>query len=497
MMSFSSRKCALRLSVTLAMTGILLLGCGSGGSLPQVLGGNFSNASLSGQYVISQTGIGVNQQGTGVDPFSETIVFTADGNGHLTVAVDDFNQTNTLFQDSNLTGAYAISKDGTGAVQINVNGTLQNYAITMIDDNHFYIIQQDLFATASGIGEKQDSTAFAAVPSGNFVFKAHDLSISSRVGGISITGGAISGNEDRLNLGSQSLNESISGSFSATLPDANGRGTFTFLDSGGTTNFFYFVVSAGKIRFLSSTGSLEIGQAEAQTGGPFSVATLGAGSSYVFGSSGDTVNNPVAIHSAGVYSTDGNGNITPGGAVDFVRDATVNSNLSVTGGGYTLMSSGRGTINLTLTGGTIGQQIFWMVNGTRAYFLVNSSAAVEDGTFTVQQGGNFTTIGAQAAFVMDGFDLAYKDRTGAFQPATGNNLKWNQAANSFDTLAGGKPSSIGTSGSFQVSSNGRATVIVNGVTSNLVFYLSSASSGVIVQEDNVDIGGTFSTQASQ
>lgn len=487
----SSLQCAARVSVALAVTGLLLLalGCGTGGSLPPILGGNFTNASLNGQYVISQTGIGGNQQGTGVDPFSETIVFTADGNGHLTVAVDDFNQTNTLFEDTNLSGTYAISRDGTGALQINLNGTLQDYAITMIDDNHFYVIQQDLFATASGFGEKQDTTA-PAVPSGDFVFKAHDLNASSRLGGISIVNSAISGTEDLLNLGTQSVSNTISGSFST---DVNGRPIFGLSDG---TVFLYYVVSNGRFRFLSHSGSLEIGQAEAQTGGPFSVATLSSGSSYVFGSSGDTISNTVAIHSGGVFSTDGNGNILAGGAVDYVRDTTVNSNLGVTGGGYTLTSNGRGTINLNLSGGTIGQQVFWMVNGTRAYFLVNSSAAVEDGTFTAQQGAPFSAIGAQAAFVMDGFDTAYKDRAGTFQPTTGNNFNWDQSSNSFDTTLGGNPSSIGTNGSFQVSSNGRATVIVNGVSSNFVFYLSSPSSGVIVQED-ADIGGSFSTQASQ
>ncbi len=499
MKSVASLKCVLPLSGITVLLGILLLaaGCGStSGSLPPMLGGNFSNSSMKGQYLVTLKGIAFDQlPATGTDPFSEAIVLTADGNGNLAVAVDDFNQTTTLFEDTNLSGTYAINKDGTGVVQINVNGTLSNFAITMIDDSHFYVIQQDSFATSSGIGEKQDTTAFTAAPTGNLVFKTHFPSISSRVGGITITGGAISGNEDRLNLGSQSINEAVSGSVSAS-PDPNGRGTFSLTDSGGTAAFFYFVVSAGNIRFLSNTGLLETGQSEAQTGGPFSTATLASGNSYVFGSSGDSISNPVGIHSGGVFSTGGDGSITSGGAVDFVQDATVNSNLSVTGGGYTLTSNGRGTVNLTLTGGTIGQQIFWLVNSNRAYFLVNSAAAVEDGTFSVQQGAPFSAIGAQAAFFMDGFDTAFKDRVGVFEPGTGTNLKWNQASNSFDASQGGLPSSIATTGSFQVSSNGRATVIVNNVSSNFVFYLSSPSSGVIVQED-ADIGGTFATQASQ
>src|SRR5713226_3067206 len=325
----ASTKCARRLLMALAaMTGILLIaGCGSRGSI-QSLGGGFSKASLKGQYVISQTGVGVNQAGTGVNAFSETIVFTADGNGKLNITVDDFDQVGGPFTLSGpLTGTYGISSDGTGFLIFNFN-TTANYAITMIDDSHFYIIEQDFFATASGFGEKQDTTAFTAAPSGSFVFKAHEIDTSSRVGGITITAGAIAGTEDFLSLGSPSSNMPIATSVAMTAPDAtNGRGKFTLTDG---SSFNYYVVNSGKFYIMSNSasGSLEIGQVEMQTGGPFSVATLAAGTSYVFGSSGDTsisISGSAGIHSAGVFTTDGNGNIDSGsntvpGAVDYVQD---------------------------------------------------------------------------------------------------------------------------------------------------------------------------------
>ena len=173
---FSLSKCAYCTLAVLTLTGIILLAaCGNSGGLPQFLGGNYSKGSLKGQYVISQTGIGVNQAGTAVDPFSEMIVFTADGNGALNVTVDDFDQVGGPF---GLTGAvagtYGINKDGTGFLAF--SGL--NFAITMIDDSHFYIIEQDNFATASGFGELQDTSAFTAPPAGNFVFKAHEFDTS-------------------------------------------------------------------------------------------------------------------------------------------------------------------------------------------------------------------------------------------------------------------------------------------------------------------------------
>ncbi len=510
MTSFPAPKCVLRLSAILALTGALLLaaGCRSGGGLPPILSGNYTNASLKGQYVVSQTGIGANQQNSCCDPFSEVFVFTADGNGNLTVTVDDFDQVGGPFEDTNLSGAYSINKDGTGSLQINFPGSNpSNYAITLIDDSHFHIIEQDLFATASGFGQLQDTTAFSAPPSGKFVFKMHEVNTSSQVGGIMISNGAFSGNEDLLNLGAPATTAAISSAIAMTTPDANGKGTFTLT---GQIPFNYYVVNSSKFLLLSHSGSLEIGQAEAQSGS-FSPATLAAGTFFVFGSAGDTgVGGQAGIHSAGVFSTDGVSAISGAGTVDYVADQTVHSNVAISGGSYTLDSSGRGLLNISLTGDVISPQIFWMVDATHAYFLVNSSLAVEDGTFTIQQALPANPVAPQSAFVMDGFDAAFKDRTGSLQTSsgTGNSFKWNQAANSFDTnpadpTFGGSPTLLPTTGTITVGSNGRATVLVNGVTSNLVFYFSSNGSGVMVQEDTNsfggvnDIGGSFSLQASQ
>jgi hypothetical protein len=248
---------------------------------------------------------------------------------------------------------------------------------------------------------------------------------------------------------------------------------------------------------MANSGSLEIGMAEAQNG-TFTLATMAAGTSYVFGSAGDTnVVGAQAIHSGGVFTSDGNGNITAG-SVDYVQDTTVNPNLTVSSGTYTLAANGRGTLNLTLSGGTINPQIFWMVNSSRAYFLVNSATAVEDGIYTLQTG---TTLTSQAAFIMDGIDTGgIKDRVGIFVPAGNGILKWNQASNSFLPSAGsGQVTTLGTTATYQVSSNGRVTVIVNNVNTTspgMVFYLSSPNAGVMVEEDS-NVGGTFAQQASQ
>ena len=488
-----SPKCAGRLLMALAAVSSIVLaaGCGSGTGLVPPLGGSFTNSSLSGQYVMKQTGTGINQAGTSADPFSETTVFTADGSGNLSILVDDFDQDAAQLTPTTLpeTGTYSILSDGTGSLSF--DGA--NYSITMIDNNHFYLNEDDTFATSAGYGQTQDTTAFTAAPSGAFVFKAHNISTSSRVGGITITGGAISGTEDFLTLGVLDTTEAIATSVPMSPPSSTtGRGTFTLTDG---TSFGYYVVSASEFYFMGNTTSLEIGQAEAQTGGPFSAATLASGNSYVFGSRGDTtVSGEAGIHSAGVYTTDGVSAITAG-AVDYVEDTTVNSNLLVSGGSYTLAANGRGTVNLTLSGGSISPQIFWMVNGTTAYFLANDTAAVEDGTYAQQQGT--PALSGQSAFVMDGFDTTLKDRVGDFETTSATALNWNQTSNAFSTVDGtGVISTLGTNGTYTVGSNGRVAVTVNNVTGALVFYLSANNTGFMVQED-ANIGGVFGAQASQ
>jgi hypothetical protein len=498
MNSLVSLTCARRVLVALAaIVGVLFTAaCGSGsGSRITPLGGSFSRASLKGQYVMAHTGTAVNQSGTSADPFSETLVFTADGAGNLTVTVDDFDQDGQFLNPTlPESGTYAISSDGTGS--ISVGGA--SYAITMIDDGHFYVMEQDGGATSSGYGELQDTSAFTAPPSGNFVFKSHRVNASARVGGIAIAAGAISGTEDLLDLGITSNSVAVSSSVAMTTPNTNGEGSFTLSDG---TSFNYYVVNSSKFHFMANNGSLEIGMAEAQSGS-FSLATLAAGTSYVFGSSGDTtVSGSQGIHSAGVFTVDGAGSVTTG-TVDFVQDAVVNSGLAVTSGvAYTLAASGRGTLNLTLSGGTISPQIFWMVNSSRAYFLVNSGAAVEDGIYTLQTGGPFSALTSQAAFSMDGFDSGgFKDRVGIFDPTGTGTFKWNQTSNSFlPSALFGAVSTLGTTGTYQVSANGRVTATVNNVnvvTSGMVFYLSSPNTGVMVEEDS-NVGGTFAQQASQ
>ena len=82
------------LCVLLGLTLLLVcVGCGSNngavtGFIPT---GNFSNASLSGQYVYQIEGLDFNASANGVS-YREAGVFTADGNGTITSSTDDVSE---------------------------------------------------------------------------------------------------------------------------------------------------------------------------------------------------------------------------------------------------------------------------------------------------------------------------------------------------------------------------------------------------------------------
>jgi hypothetical protein len=102
---------------------------------------------------------------------------------------------------------------------------------------------------------------------------------------------------------------------------------------------------------------------------------------------------------------------------------------------------------------------------------------------------------------MDGFDSGgFKDRVGVFAPTGSATFNWKQASNSFLPSSGaGTVTTLGTTGTYQVSANGRVSATVNNVNTaspGMVFYLSSPNTGVMVQEDS-NVGGSFAQQASQ
>ncbi len=470
--------------------GLLLFGAACGTNNGTVTGfipkGNFSDASLNGQYVYQIEGFDFRNSNTGV-PYREAGVFTANGSGGVISATDDFSEGSTVLTTTS-TGAYAISKDGTGSLSFNnALGTI-NLAVTMVSASKVYLVEGDSVLNAGGLAERQDAAAIAAVPSGTFVFREHDINTvqsEGSVGAFTVSGGTVSGGGEDVNRGGALTSLTFTGGSFDPPDPLTGRGSGTLDDSSpATSSFFYYIVDANNIRFLSDdVGIIGSGRAEKQSGTP---ALSG---SYAFGSKGDTINFLSSVNSAGRF-TAASGTIT-GGARDTVQDGSSAVNATFTGT-YTSAANGRTSVTLSTTANS--DLIVWMISPSRGFFVVNDPNTMQEGTLDLQQTATFSnaTMNGQYALVMNGFDAGgAKDRIGTLQWDGSGKLVLNEFTNANGVIT----VPIVLSGSYQVSSNGRTTGSITSLSNNLVFYLASGSDAYVVQNDSgVQISGTVSKQ---
>ena len=470
----------------------LCMACGgnssNNGPTPQ---GNFSNASLSGQYAYHLAGTDLSTGGV----FREGGVFTADGKGNITSGNDDFSEGTGGVSTNSSSGNYSIANDGTGTVVLNLAGGSITLGVTLISTSRLQMIEGDGFANASGGAALQTASAFAAPPSGTFAFRLHTVSTAQgstgRVGVMTVSGGVVTGGfEDENAAGVLSAPVLTAGLFNP--PDGTGRGTGSFTDnSNTTTDFIYYVIDGNNFRILTSDpGILGMGRAQLQTGS-FSDASLNG--SYAFGSTGDTNASLGGSRTAGRLTADGAGNISAG-AFDSVQDGVQTLNGTFSTGTFSAVdATGRTVLTLNASSGTI-TEIFQMVDSSHGFFLVDDANKVEDGSFDKQTTSSFSnsTMNGQFAFVMDGFDPnGLLDRVGTLQWDGNGNLALDELVN--------REGSVTTSGvlpgTYSVSSNGRTTGSVSNLSGNLIFYLISANDAYIVQADSsTEVDGSMSLQ---
>jgi hypothetical protein len=500
-----------------ALLGVLgfALGCGSsngssGGTGP------FSTASLNGSYVCRLSGndsfidASNNLQS---ESYTETLVITADGAGHLK-GTEDFNSSlpaSGFTAGTAFTGTYTVGRDGNGSMTINFSAPSSgqiNPSITLQNTSRFYAVEADAFANfsanAAGEGVKQTASAVTTAPTGTFVTRVHQVfptTVSSATVGVltSTNGTTVSGTLDVMRNGALLPQLTLTGA-TFTAPDANGRGTLVYTDTASpavTTHYQYYIVDANTFWLMESDPTfLGTGRAEKQRNGALTLA-----GNYAFGSSGDTNTNIGGVRSVGVF-TAGGGAITAG-TLDSVQDGGSILNEAFTGN-YTQGANGRVQVTLIPTGGTaiMIPEVFWMVSPSRAFFLVDDANKVEDGTIDLQQQNTFATtdLNGQYALVMDGYNTSnLLTRIGTLISDGKGNLQLKEEANSF--VPGSLPGLINDppilSGNYTVDATGRVTAAVSTLSSNLVLYMVSPGQAYILQNDpGVEISGNVTLQTS-
>lgn len=446
--------------------------------------------------------------------YTETIVLKADGSGHVT-GVEDFNSSRFGFTGGTaFTGSYDVAHDGNGSMTINFSAPSSgqiNLSITLASTAKFYAAEADAFvnfsANATGVGVLQSAGAIGTAPTGIFVTRVHQVNptavSSATVGALtSVNGTTVTGTIDVLRNDALLPQLSLTaGSFSA--PDTSGRGTLIYTDSSNfTTNYEYYIVDTNTFWLMGTDATiLGKGTAERQASGALSLA-----GNFAFGSGGDTDTSIGGVRSVGVF-TAGSGTVSAG-TLDSVQDNTSILNEAFTGT-YTQGANGRVTVTLIPTGGAaiMIPEIFWMVSNSRAYFLVDSTTKVEDGTLDLQTQNTFANTDFKSKFgyamVTDGYlsSSGYLTRVGTLYPDGNGNMVLNEETNLLPFPPGSLPGVITDPptlpGTYQVATNGRVDGTINSLSSNLIGYLVSPGQAYVLQNDpGVEISGQLTLQTS-
>ncbi|MGB9234473.1 MAG: hypothetical protein WCC04_08665 [Terriglobales bacterium] len=395
----ASTKYAPRLFMALAaIAGILFAaGCGSSNSITPPNQEGFTNASLTGTYVFSSTGLD-----SGGVFLAVAGAFAANGSGGtsgITGGTIDVNGFDPGFFSTPITsGGYSVGPDGRGQVALNWNGgtiTLDFVLTSSVGgpstvSTHGLITEFDGNGTGSGSLDLQATGALTGSYSFGLAGESSTGTPLAMVGTFNsgaVAAGVPSNGLVDINSGGTSLGGLTGLTLTATVT-AGSPGTGSLVASDGTTyNFDVYMVDPTHLKFIE-TDSAQILAGDAFT--QQSSIPLGV---YAYAMEGlDPSDNPMAL--GGFISSDGT-SIISGGLEDYNDAGTVNE-VTGFGGSFTAFSGGR--TELTLNG------IYNGVSGSNVTFAAYpSSGGIElleidgggiTGGFTLPQGST-TALAAQ------------------------------------------------------------------------------------------------------
>ncbi len=478
--------------------------CGGGGSSNQLPlpppAGNFSNASLKGQYAFSMSG---RELCAGLGSFfARAGSFTADGNGNITGGVEDVNTCIGVVTLQFTGGTYSMQADGRGTLSlINSTGTT-NYSISLSSSAQGFIVQTDPASTSSGSFRKQDATAFSITKiAGGYVF---DFSgISSALNPESIVGRFTADGAGGVKDGLFDSNEAGTLSGQQLFP----AGSFYQLDAAfaqfgrGTANlaghnFAFYIVDAARLKFLGTDfPAALVGDAFAQQNTVFTNTSLNGG--YVFLIGGSSTVGPIA--SAGRFTADAAGNLSSV-FLDENNNGTPTSlpNGTVTGS-YAVDANGLGGGTMTWTDSQAGSFsfIFYLISPTQAVFQETDSRITSDGTLLSQTAGALSaaTLAGDYAFNWSGVSSDEEDFVGqlTLSSAASGNITGTMDFNEFG--AGKQFFNFPISGALTLGSNPAARNTLQ-VTTNAPPNPSTAFkfSAYVVDANTVLLVGTDSSR---
>ena len=394
--------------------------CGGGGSTPPPPPpvGNFSNASLKGQYAFSMSGEDLNQAF-----IARVGSFFADGAGNITQGLEDVNSVAGVNQVSFTGGNYAIQPNGRGTLTLsNLVSSLQ-LSITLISPNKGFMIQTDLNATSSGNFNLQTSASFTKTAvNGNYVFDFSGVNGSGAP--TSIIGQVKADGAGNVTGGTTDVSSGTTGNSGAQpvpatpyqLDPTNGNGA-TFGRGTATISgisYVFYIVDATRIKFMGISIGALLGDAVLQNGTiPTTTSAFSGNFAFLIGGS-SVLGTMGPLTRAGRFTMDGSGNLN----TIFLDDNNFGSRHSFapsnnpTAANYaidttsTVVGSGRGTLTFTESGFNPFSFVFYLVSPTQAVIQDTSTGVVADGTMLAQAAGPISiSPTANFAFNWSGINL--------------------------------------------------------------------------------------------
>ncbi len=521
----------------LALLSLGLVACGGSSSItPPPPAGNFSNASLHGQYAFSMSGtqggcnVNVNTCGAYIARVGS---FVADGNGTITSGLEDVVVGNTGGAEVTfMGGTYTIQANGRGLLILNSgNGNGLQLNLSMLSGSEGILVQTDLVSVTSGGFSLQTPATFSANSlNGGFVFdfsgisfagaNAAPLSIVGQVpldGNGNVTGGTLDENDGALSgpvaaqAGTYQLDPSGNG--------ANfGRGTMTF----GGRSFAFYIVNGTRIKILEED-LLAATQGDAmRQSGTIPTQNSGFTGSFVYLVGGASlVGNQGALARVARFTADGNGGIA---AISYDENNDGAATHISQGGNITNATfaidtahagSGRGTFTFTDSSLHTLSYVFYLFSPTQAVIQDVTSGIVADGPMQAQSGAPFTnaSLAGNYAFNWSGINIGQQNfvplnenfvgqyvlSTAASSNLTGI-MDYTEAGTTGSTLY----SSIGLAGALTINTDGSANNTLqvasgspSSTTFNFAAYVVSPSITYVLCTDRIRVTAGIASQQTQ
>jgi len=476
----------------------------------------YSDHSLTGPFAFSYTG----SDASGF--LAAAGSFVSDGDGHITSGVEDVESFLTgISTQVALSGTYKVGPDGRGTASITTTHGASTWQFVLTTNQHAFLTRFDANAAGGGTMDQQNLNALAV--SDSVVCAAASVPCPFVFGAVGTDAGyvplAVAGKfstDDAGNIPSGSniadVNDggtittgdtTLNGSYSldAAFP-GTGRGTITLTSTAtGTLEYAFYLIDNTHLHLVEIDSKAylagDVFSGAAPSAG-FSNASLPAGN-YVFADGGTSLGaTPGAFAAAGVFTSDGNGNIT-GGALDSNNAGTVQTDATLHACTYAVdATTGRIALALTAGGSCPAMPNFVMyqtAQGSAVMMELDSTAvaagAVYPQTSTAALTGSLALgLVGQGAF-HNSPGSAQGDVTGQITVSSGSVTSGNLDINNFSAVFAADPitttgTSMGTPGT-----NGRGTLVLAvsnpAATYNLVYYLIDTKTAVLFDQDTTRI----------